>query len=169
MATRRAIKRIFSGKRTSYHSPDRIFSDQNFTRDFAVFVQLVNRNNILMRGYLEHAVGGRIDDKRTFFHRLPAIVFDNFGTGIRFVAQCLSSSQSLEVGNNFVRETVRIGRHRITRNKPRNFPVPYRRVFAGRLLFQPSKASGGHFYSAAHSVDIEQSDFFEIGTAKFVA
>ena len=50
-------------------------------------IQLVDRDDFLVRGNLEHAVGGRVDDRLAARHVLPPELVDDRGAGGRLVAE----------------------------------------------------------------------------------
>ena len=45
-----------SGERSCDHAADTVLSTQHISRDLAVFIQLLHRNDVLMCSYLEHGI-----------------------------------------------------------------------------------------------------------------
>ena len=59
--------RAFAGEGTRNNAADGVFSGQDFSGRFAVLIQNVNRDDFLVRGYLENAVGRGIYDEISGF------------------------------------------------------------------------------------------------------
>ena len=57
------------GERPRDHAADSIRPIQNFSRDFAHAIQLIDWNDVFMRGDLKDAVARRVDDRLARFER----------------------------------------------------------------------------------------------------
>ncbi len=65
---------VFSGVGPCDDAADAVLAREQFTRDAAAAVEFVKADVRLMRGNLEHAVGGRIDDELSGRNLLAAVV-----------------------------------------------------------------------------------------------
>lgn len=83
--------RITAYKRSCDYPSDAVFTRQNFACYFAITIQFFHGDDVLVRGNLEHAVGGRINDERARIDVFFAKVFYDFRAGIRLIAQSFSA------------------------------------------------------------------------------
>src|SRR5690242_14104684 len=114
---------------------------QDGSRRFANLVELPERDDFLVRGDLEDAVGGSVDDGRAGAHVLGSQFFDDLGAGRGFIAQRAPADPVLEVVHNFRRETARVEWKRFFQMDAGHLPVTGGGVFAGRG--QRATAEGG--------------------------
>ena len=71
-----------------------MLAHEKLSRNAAVFIELLGRDNVLVRGDLEDGVRRRIDDQCARFHLLAAIVANNVRAGIGEIAQNLPAGQA---------------------------------------------------------------------------
>ena len=100
----------FTDKGTGNNSAHTVLTDEHFSCNFAIFIEGINGNDILMGGNLENAVCRGINDKIACFYVLIAIVLYNLGTGIRLIADNSSACLFRKLLDYFGRKSVGIGR-----------------------------------------------------------
>ena len=86
--------------------------DEDLPCDLTDPVQFVDRHHIFVRGNLEHAVRGSINDQVPGLDVLSAVITDNVCAGIRLIDQHFPPRLLFEFLDHFRREAVRIGRKR---------------------------------------------------------
>src|ERR1700756_2540921 len=69
---------------------------EKFSRDFADAIKLWHGDDALVRGDLEYAVAGGVDDRFTGADVLFAQFFQDFGAGGRLVAECFAADLFFE-------------------------------------------------------------------------
>ena len=107
-----------------------MLSDEDLTGDAAVFIQLLQRDDVLVRRDLEHGVCGRINDEVSRAHMLRAVLCDDLGAGPGCVRQDAAARRLAEGLEHFLGEAVGIGGQRIRGNDARDLPVADRGVLA---------------------------------------
>ena len=75
-------------------------------------VELLERDRLLVRGDLEHRVGGRVDDPLARLLVLLAELLDHLGPRCRLVAEDAAAGAVHERVDHLVGEAVRVGRER---------------------------------------------------------
>ena len=138
-------------------APHAVFAHQQLTGGGADLVQFFHRNQCLVGGDLEHTVGGGVDDQRTGFQMLLAVVADDVRAGIGLVAQHLVAGLGGKGVQQLPGEAVREGGQRLGAEQPRNFPMPDGGVLAGAGFAQAGKAAQGcgGGGAALYAVDVE--------------
>ena len=71
-----------------------MLAHEKLSRNAAVFIELLGRDNVLVRGDLENGVRRRVDNQRARFHLLTAIVADHVRAGIGEITQNLPAGQA---------------------------------------------------------------------------
>ena len=120
-------------ERAGDYAADFVRSIQQLARDFAHFVQLADGNDFFVGGDLKHAVAGSVDNRKSSAHMFFAQLLEYFRSGSRLVADGLSSDALLKFLDDFGGETVWINRKGLVQPDTRHFPMPDRRIFAGRM------------------------------------
>ena len=92
--SRRSRVRPFTGKGSGDDPSHAVFAHKELPRNAAVFIELLGRDNILVRSNLEDGVRRRVDNQRARFHLLAAIVPDDIRAGIGEIAQNLPAGQA---------------------------------------------------------------------------
>ena len=92
--SRRSRVRPFTGKGSGDDPSHAVFAHKELPRNAAVFIELLGRDNVLVRGDLENGVRRRIDDQCARFHLLAAIVPDDIRAGIGKIAQNFAAGQA---------------------------------------------------------------------------
>ena len=95
-----------------------------------VSLQLLQRDDVLVRRDLEHGVCGRINDEVSRAHMLRAVLCDDLGAGPGSVRQNAAARRLAEGLEHFLGEAVGIGGQRIRGNDARDLPVADRGVLA---------------------------------------
>ena len=123
-----------------------------------------------MRRNLKYAVCRGIDNQIARFHVLLAEISDDGRTGVRLIAKHTASGLRFEGGNDFRREAVRIGRHRLLRNQSGNLPMPGRCIFSfGELgAFAERTNRCTDRCPDADAVDVEQSERLHVRYMEFL-
>ena len=96
---------------------------QQVTGNVAVFIQLLNGHNTLVRRNLEHGVGRGINNQIPALYVLIPEHFNDFCAGIGLIGQHTAACCLAEGFQHFLGEALGIGGQRIGRNDARNFPV----------------------------------------------
>ena len=128
--SRRSHVRPFTGKGSGDDPSHAMLAHEKLSRNAAVFIELLGRDNILVRSNLEDGVCRRVDNQRTRFHLLAAIVPDDIRAGIGKIAQNFAAGQARKLVDNLLGKAVRVGRQRIFRDDTRDLPVADRGVLA---------------------------------------
>ncbi len=126
-------------ERTRDHAPDGVAAAKDLARHPASFVELLERDRVLVRCDLEDRVGGRVDDPLPGLLVLLAELLDDLRARGGSVADDAPSSAVHERVDHVVREPVRIRRERRRRDDPHHLPVPGGRVLPFRALEQPTR------------------------------
>ena len=121
---------LVADERTGDDAADAMLSDEDLTGDAAVFIQLLQRDDVLVRRDLEHGVCGRINDEVSRAHMLRAVLCDDLGAGPGCVRQDAAARRLAEGLEHLLGEAVGIGRQRIRGNDARDLPVADRGVLA---------------------------------------
>ena len=121
---------LVADERTGDDAADAMLSDEDLTGDAAVFIQLLQRDDVLVRRDLEHGVCGRINDEVSRAHMLRAVLCDDLGAGPGCVRQDAAARRLAEGLEHFLGEAVGIGGQRIRGNDARDLPVADRGVLA---------------------------------------
>lgn len=121
---------LVADERTGDDAADAMLSDEDLTGDAAVFIQLLQRDDVLVRRDLEHGVCGRINDEVSRAHMLRAVLCDDLGAGPGSVRQDAAARRLAEGLEHFLGEAVGIGGQRIRGNDARDLPVADRGVLA---------------------------------------
>ena len=158
--------RITAYERSCDYPSDAVFTRQNFACDFAITIQFFHGDDVLVRGNLEHAVGGRINDERARVDVFFAKVFYDFRAGIRLIAQSFSAGLFFKLVDDFFRKAVGERGQRIFRHEPSDFPVPDGSVLARRFFGKPRINARRIFDAAFNAVDVEHSKFFQVVSHK---
>lgn len=93
---------LVADERTGDDAADAMLSDEDLTGDAAVFIQLLQRDDVLVRRDLEHGVCGRINDEVSRAHMLRAILCDDLGAGpgcVRQDAAAVASRKGLSTSS----------------------------------------------------------------------
>ena len=91
---------------------DGVLAGQDLARRATGVVELLERDRLLVRGDLEHRVGGRVDDPLAGLLVLLAELLDHLGPRRRLVAENAAAGAVHERIDHLVGEAVRIGRER---------------------------------------------------------
>ena len=121
---------LVADERTGDDAADAMLSDEDLTGDAAVFIQLLQRDDVLVRRDLEHGVCGRINDEVSRAHMLRAVLCDDLGAGPGCVRQDAAARRLAEGLEHLLGEAVGIGGQRIRGNDARDLPVADRGVLA---------------------------------------
>ena len=121
---------FFPHERAGNHAPDAQITREHLAGNAAHLVQLLAGENRLVAGNLEHAVGGRVDNRRALRQMLLAQFVQNRRAGRGFVADNLMPDALLKRGDKVRREAVGEGRKRLGERHARNLPVARRRILA---------------------------------------
>ena len=137
---------------------DAVFAGEQFARLGADLVEFFHRDDGLVGGDLEHAVGRGVDDQRAGAGVLLAIIADDLGAGIGLVAQHLVAGFGRESVQQLLRETVREGGQRLGAEQAGDLPMADGGILAGAGLAQARKAADGlrRRRAAAHAVQVEK-------------
>ena len=109
---------LVADERTGDDAADAMLSDEDLTGDAAVFIQLLQRDDVLVRRDLEHGVCGRINDEVSRAHMLRAVLCDDLGAGPGSVRQNAAARRLAEGLEHFLGEAVGIGGQRIRETTP---------------------------------------------------
>ena len=116
------------GKRARDDTADAVGTIQNFSRDLAHAIKLLDGDYIFMRGYLKNAVARRVDDREPRRDVLDAQFLDDFCSRGRFISQRASADLALELGNDVLGKSIRIHRKCLVEPNARHLPMTGRRV-----------------------------------------
>ena len=106
-----------------------------------------------MRGHLEHAVGGSVDDRLAGAHVFLAQFLDDLGAGRRAIAERAAPDAALELLHDFGRKAVRVKREWLREMDAHHFPMAGGGVFAGRSQRAASEGAG----RASGGVNVRQA------------
>jgi len=128
----------------------------------------MHRHKLLVGGDLKHAVGAGVDDEGILLHGLLAVVLQHLCAGVGLVAEDFVAGLFLELVDEAVREAVREGRQRLGADDTGNLPVADGGILAHALLLQAGEGAdgGGILLADGHTVDVEQSEFFQVGAVE---
>ena len=118
-------------KGTGNHAANAVFANQHAAGFGTDFIQLFYRDDRLVGGNLEHAVCGGVYDQCAGFHMFLTIVFDDFGAGVRLVAQYLIPGAGGKLIQNFFRESIRESWQWLRAEQTGNLPVTDGGIFPG--------------------------------------
>ncbi len=121
-----------AGERTSDDATNTMRSLKKLARDFAHFVELGDGNRFFMRGDLENAVAGGVNDRKAGTLVLFAEFLDDFGAGGGLVAESFAADRALEFFHEIAREAVLVNGEGLIEPDTGHFPVAGSGVFAGR-------------------------------------
>ena len=121
----------FPDKGTGNHAANAVFANQHAAGFGTDFIQLFYRDDRLVGGNLEHAVCGGVYDQCAGFHMFLTIVFDDFGAGVRLVAQYLIPGAGGKLIQNFFRESIRESWQWLRAEQTGNLPVTDGGIFPG--------------------------------------
>ena len=152
-------------KRACDHAADGVLAGEDLARAPTGVVELLERDRLLVRGDLEHGVGGRVDDPLARLLVLLAVLLDHLGSRRGPVAEHAAPGAVHEGIDHLVGEAVRIGREGHRRDDAHQLPVPRRRVLAFRPLEQPTRDGRGARLRGApfERLDITEPERLEIG------
>ncbi len=166
VAVRRALVVAgLAGERTCDDAADRVRPREDAARDLAGRVQLVERDRLLVRGDLEHRVGGGVDDPLARLLVLLAELLDDVRPRRGLVADHAPAGLVGELLDHLEREAVRVGRHRLGRDDAHELPVAGRRVLALGALEQPSRDGrrAGLRRAPFQVRDVSEAKRFQVG------
>lgn len=104
---------------------------EKFARDLAHFVELSNRNGLLVRRDLKNAVARRVDDRIAGALMLLPEFLDDFRAGGGLVANGFAANGALEFLDQVAWETVFVYGKGLIKPDTAHFPVASGRVLAG--------------------------------------
>ena len=150
------------------HPTHLIRPTQKRARGFADFIQLPERDDFFVRGHLEDAVGGSVDDGRAGAHVLRAQLFDDFRAGGGLIAQRAAGDAALELVHDFARESMRVERERLVQVDARHFPMAGGGVLAGRGQGAAAERSGrlGGGRQSGQRFDVAEAQAAQVGQAQ---
>ena len=124
----------------------------------APFVQLLERDRLLVRCDLEDRVRGRVDDPLAGLLVLLAELLDDLGARGRPVTEYAARGSVHERVDDVVRKTVRVRREGLRRDNAHHLPVPEGRVLALRALEQAARDGRGprHLRHALERCDVAE-------------
>ena len=122
------------------HAPQAQALDANVVGRLAPLVELRHGHDAFVRGDLEHAVGGRVDDREAGLHVLGTELVDDRGARRDHVADRLAADARLELLDHLLGKAVREGRERAIEDDAHQLPVPRHRVLARRALRHASES-----------------------------
>ncbi len=137
-----------------------MFADEDLAGGAAVFIQQFRRDDALVRGDLEDAVRGGIDDEVAGLHVLLAEFLDDLGAGGDAVAKNAAARGFTEGLQNFFGEAVRISRHGIRADDAADFPMTDGGIFPGGEFLQTGNGTGGFLRGLIthHAFNIAEAD-----------
>ena len=152
-------------ERAGDDAADGVLAGQDLARRATGVVQLLERDRLLVRGDLEHRVGGRVDDPLAGLLVLLAVLLDHLGARRRLVAEHAAAGAVHERIDHLVGEAVRIRRERDGGDDAHHLPVARRRVLALRALEQPARdrRRAGLRRAALERLDVPEPERLEIG------
>ena len=118
-------------KRAGNHPADAVLALQHLAGLLAHFVKLVNRNDLFMRGNLEHAVGGSIDNRFAGGEMFRAKRIKNLRPGSRNIPKNLPPGSAGKFRDDLFGKTARIGWKRLFQDQSHHFPMAGRGIFSG--------------------------------------
>lgn len=131
-------------ERAGDHASHAVFVLQQTARDAADVIQLGHGHDVLVRGDLEHAVGGGVHDQLAGDIVLVAQLLNDLRAGRGTVANHAQTGFLFKLPDQLLREAVRIGRKGLLQRQPGDFPVSGGGVLSGGFL--------GHAAEAAHGL-----------------
>ena len=131
------------GERPGYHSRYGVLALEDTAGDLAPLIQLLKRDGIGVGCYLEHAVGGRVDDGPAGREMTFPQLLDYGSAGGGDVPQHPSADLFTERHEDFFRESPRIGGERTRCDQTHVLPMPYSGVFPRRPRSQSPGEGGG--------------------------
>ncbi len=149
-----------AGERTSDDTTNTMRSLKKLARDFTHFVKLSDGNRFFMRGDLENAVAGGVNDGKAGALMLFPEFLDDFGAGGGLVAESFAADRALEFFHEIAREAVLVNGEGLIEPDAGHFPVAGSGVFAGR--------NGNSFPESADGMRgrIEMRERLDIGEAE---
>jgi hypothetical protein len=112
-------------------------------RNLTEAIELWDRNHLLVRRDLKHAVRRGIDNGITGPQVLRPQLRDDGRARGSFVAEGAPADASLELGDDWRGKSVREDRKRMVEYEAHQLPVPGDRVLSSRALRHPAESSRG--------------------------
>ncbi len=134
------------------HAAHAVADAYEIERDLTKPIQLRHRHDVLVRGDLEDAVGGGVDNRRAGSHVFRSQLVDDGGARRCLVAERATPDARFEGRHDVGRETVGEHRKRTIEHEPHQLPVPGHRVLPWRRLGHPSECRAGRRFRL-HAVD----------------
>ena len=131
-----------SHERPGDHPSDAQVPLQHVPGDPAELIQLLRREQLLMAGNLEHAVGAGIDDGRAVPQMGFPQLLQNHRARSRFVADAPMPDRVLKATDELLRKAFRKGRKRLLHPHAGDLPVAGGRILASALLNGPAVGAG---------------------------
>ena len=142
-------------ERPGDHAPDSVAPGQERARDLAPAVQLRERDDVDVRGDLEHRVAARVHDGAPGGQMVDPQLGDDLGPRGRHVAEDPTTDRRLERLDHLGWEPVRIQRKRLLESDPHHLPMAGRGVLPGRQLRGPS-VRGARFGARRDTGDVAE-------------
>ena len=144
---------------------DAVLAAQDLAGDAAVFIELLQGNDILVRRDLEHGVGRGVDDQVASFHMLRAVFLDDLGARPRCISQHAASRGLAEGLQNLLGEAVRVGRQGIFRDQAGDLPMADGGILARRGLVQTGNRAALRLRlgQIVHAVDVAEAVGDQVG------
>ena len=141
------------------HAAHFVRSAQDLARGLAHLVELPERDDFFVRGDLEDAVGGGVDDRRAGAHVLVAEFLDDLGAGGGLVAERAAAGAAFEFAHDVGREAVRVERKRLGEMDADHLPVAGGGVLAGRgeRALAVGAGGGGGGGDAGERLDVAEA------------
>ena len=154
-----------AGKRPRNHAAHFVGAAQDLARGFAYFVKFPQRNHLFVRGYLEDAVGRRVDDGRARPHVRSPQFLDDLGARSGLVAERAAPGAPLEFTHDIGRKAPRKERERLGEVDTRHFPMPRGSVLARRAqgAFAIGGSGGLRRRDSSKGLDVAEAHLGEVG------
>src|SRR5450432_1417608 len=152
-------------ERPRNHAADFVRAAQDFARGFAHLVKFPKRDHLFVRGDLEDAIGGRVDNGRPRAHVVGAQLLDDLGAGSRPVTQRTAAGPPLELAYDLGRKTVRKKREWFGEMDAHHFPMAGSGVLTrrGQRAFSVCGRGLRNRREAGERLDVAQAQARQVG------
>jgi len=152
-------------KRSRDDAADAMRAVEQFASELAHAVKLGDGNDLFVRGDLEYAVAGGVDDGAAGANVLFAKLFDDFGAGGGLIAERLAADGFFESGDEVGGETVGINRKGLVEPDASHFPMAGGGVLPRRAsgAFAETAVRGGGGSEVVERCDVGKAETHEVG------